>query len=323
MKRSFNLKLSEIRVGVIVGVSFFLGVLAILTYGKVNEIFTKQVTLTILFKNVRGMTAGSPVRIAGITSGFVKSVHFVQIQNQRYVQVIIHLSKKRLSDLSSETTAVIRTQGLMGIKYLDLVPGDLSKGPLDPSLPITGQDTNTFETVLGSSTDLVKSLNSVAQSLDVLLRQAQEGKGNLGLFLTQSDFYDNLNGTVKTLHDLIQSVDAGKGPLPQMLHSPEMTDKLNTTLKNLNDLLESLNDPRGTLGMIAHDPKAAHDLSTSLDDLSTILGQIKKGKGALGEILYNPQMAQRMNETILKVNNLLDDMKKEPKKYFTVNVHIF
>jgi phospholipid/cholesterol/gamma-HCH transport system substrate-binding protein len=323
MKRSFDLKLSEIRVGIIVGISFFLGVLAIMTYGKVNELFSKQVPLTLLFKNVRGLTVGSPVRISGITSGFVKSVHFVQYQNERYVQVIIRITKKRLFELSSETTATIRTQGLMGIKYIELVPGDLSKGPLNIGLPITGQDTRTLETVLGSGNDLVKSLNHVSNSLDFLLLQAQEGKGTLGRMLTRPDLYDNLNETTKNLRDLVRSMDSGKGPLPQMLHSPEMTEKLNTTLKNLNDLLESLNDPRGTLGMIAHDPKAAHDLSTSLEDLSTILGQIKKGKGTLGEILYNPQMAQRMNDTIMKVNNLLDDMKKEPKKYFTVNVHIF
>ncbi len=323
MKRSFDLKLSEIRVGIIVGISFFLGVLAILTYGKVNELFSRQVPLTILFKNVRGLTTGSPVRISGITSGFVKSVHFVQFQNGRYVQVIIRITKKRLSELSSETTATIRTQGLMGIKYLDLIPGDLSKGPLNIGLPITGQNTRTLETVLGSGNDLVKSLNHVSRSLDILLLQAQEGKGTVGRLLTNPDLYDNLNETTKTLRSLVRSMDSGKGPLPQMIHSTEMTEKLDMTLTRLNELLSALNDPHGTLGLIAHDPKTALDLSSSLDHLTIILGQIAKGKGALGDILYNPRMAERMNDTIDKVNGLLDDMKKDPKKYFTVNVHIF
>jgi phospholipid/cholesterol/gamma-HCH transport system substrate-binding protein len=42
-----------------------------------------------------------------------------------------------------------------------------------------------------------------------------------------------------------------------------------------------------------------------------------------GEILYNPKMAGRLDETLDKVNQLLQDMKDHPKKYFTVEVHIF
>jgi mce related protein. len=70
MKRSSNLKLSEIRVGLIVGISFLLGALAIVTYGKVQNLFSKQVPLTILFDNVRGLTVGAPVRISGMNSAF-------------------------------------------------------------------------------------------------------------------------------------------------------------------------------------------------------------------------------------------------------------
>lgn len=323
MKRSSNLRLSEIRVGLIVGVSFFLVALAIVSYGKVQNLFSRQVPLTILFNNVRGLTVGAPVRISGMTSGFVKKIHFIRYRQHQFVQVQIRLSAKRLSDLSEETTAVIRTQGLMGIKYLDLIPGDLSKGALNPVIPIIGQDTRTMESVLGKGTDLVKTLNHVSLSLDALLTQVREGHGTLGRVMTRPELYDNLNETTREIREMAQGINRGEGPLPSMIHSKEMTQKLDLILDHLDRLLDGLNDPRGSLGVIAHDPGTARDLKQSIHQLTVILGAIESGKGTVGEMLYDPRMGRKVNDTVDKVNQLLDDMKKDPRKYFTVDVHIF
>lgn len=323
MKRSSNLRLSEIRVGLIVGVSFLLGVLAIISYGKVQNLFSRQIPLTILFNNVRGLTVGAPVRISGMTSGFVKKINFIRYRQQQFVQVRIRLSAKRLSDLSEETTAIIRTQGLMGIKYLDLIPGDLSKGPLNPKIPITGMDTVTMQSVLGKGTDLVKTLNHVSLSLDTLLTAVREGHGTLGRVMTQSELYDNLNETTRDLRTMVQGVNTGNGPLPEMLHSKEMSQKMNRILDHLDRLLAGLNDPHGSMGMLTRDPATARDLKNSIHQLSVILSAVKSGKGAIGEMLYDPRMGKKMNDTLDKMNGLLDDMKKEPHKYFSVNVHVF
>ncbi len=323
MKRSSNLRLSEIRVGLIVGVSFFLGALAIISYGKVQNLFLKQVPLTVLFTNVRGLTVGAPVRISGMTSGFVKRIHFIRYHQQQYVQVRIRLSKKRLSELSEEATAVIRTQGLMGIKYLDLIPGDLSKGPLNPVLPINGQDAMTIQSVLGNGTDLVKTLNHVSISLDTLLTQVREGQGTIGRVMTRPELYDNLNDTTREIRKMAQGINEGGGPLQSAIYSKKMTRKLELILDHLDRLLDELSDPHGSLGMFTHDPGTAQDLKESIHQLSLILSAIQSGKGAVGEMLYDPGMGNKINGTVDKINALLDDMKKDPRKYFTVNVHLF
>ncbi|MHB8421405.1 MAG: MlaD family protein [Leptospirales bacterium] len=323
MKRSSNLRFSEIRVGLIVGVSFFLGALAIISYGKVQNLFSKQVPLTILFNNVRGLTVGAPVRISGMTSGFVRQIHFIRYREHQFVQVQISLSAKRLSDLSEETTAIIRTQGLMGIKYLDLIPGDLSKGPLNKEIPITGTDTKTMESVLGKGNDLVKTLNHVSLSLDALLNDVREGHGTIGRIMTESDLYDNLSATTRDLRTMVQGINTGNGPLSSMIHSKEMSQKLDHILNHLDQVLAELSDPHGSVSVLTRDPVAAGELKNSIHQLSAILAAIGSGKGAIGEMLYDPQMGRKMNDTVDKMNSLLDDMKKDPRKYFTVNVHVF
>jgi len=323
MKRSSNLKLSEIRVGLIVGISFLLGALAIVTYGKVQNLFSKQVPLTILFDNVRGLTVGAPVRISGMNSGFVKSIHFVRFHNQQLIQVRIRLSASRLPDLSEETSAVIRTQGLMGIKFLELIPGDLSKGPINPALPIYGKATLTMETVLGKGSDLVKNLKNLSISMQELMEQVREGHGTVGRFMTKPELYDNLDQATREIRSVAEDVNHGTGPVSSLIHSREMTRRLNDILRHLDGVMASLDDPQGSLGMLARDPSTAGDLRTSIHAMAGILKDLKAGKGTAGQILVDPAMGQKMDATLDRVNALLDDMKKDPHKYFSVQVHVF
>ena len=323
MKRSSNLKLSEIRVGVIVGISFFLGALAIVSYGKVQNLFSKQVPLTILFDNVHGLNVGAPVRISGMNSGFVKSIHFVRYHNRQLIQVRIRLSAARLKDLSEETVAVIRTQGLMGIKVLELIPGDISKGPINPALPIAGKATLTMEKVLGKGTDLVKNLQELTISVQGLMEQVRAGQGTVGRFMTRPELYDNLEAATKEIRNVATGMDKGGGPVSSLIHSKEMDARLQEILRHLDGVMASLDDPRGSLGVLSRDPRTAADLRESIHDLAGILKNLEAGKGTAGQLLVDPAMGQKMDATLDRVNALLDDMKKDPRRYFSVQVHVF
>jgi phospholipid/cholesterol/gamma-HCH transport system substrate-binding protein len=323
MKRSVNVKFSEMRVGIIVGVSFLLGILAIVTYGKVHEIFSKQVHLTVLFKDVRGLTVGAPVRLAGITSGFVKEIHLVQIKGERFVQVGLRLDATRLPDLSEEATARIETQGLMGIKFVELIPGDLAKGPLNPSIPIMGSGTQTLESVLGKGNHLVKSLNALSFELNRLIGGLNSGEGTIGSLVTSKSLYQDLDASAKNLNAITQTMRSGSGTIPQLMNSPEMARKLSRSIDHLDQLLQAANDPKGTFGELSHDPDMAKSLAQSLSSLNTLLRNLANGKGVAGELLNNEQMTEKVNSTLDRVNDLLKDMKDHPHRYFTVEVHVF
>ena len=323
MKRSVNVKFSEMRVGIIVGVSFLLGILAIVTYGKVHEIFSKQVPLTVLFKDVRGLTVGAPVRLAGITSGFVKEIHLVRIKGERFVQVGLRLDSTRLPDLSEEATARIETQGLMGIKFLELIPGDLSKGPLNPAIPLMGSGTQTLQSVLGKGNHLVKSLNTLSFELNRLIGGLNSGKGTIGSLVTSKSLYQDLDESAKNLNAITQSMRTGNGTIPQLMNSSQMAQKLSKTIDHLDQLLQAANDPKGTLGEMSHDPELAKSLAQSIGSLNLLLGNLAKGKGVAGELLNSEQMTVKVNGTLDRVNDLLKDMKEHPHRYFTVEVHVF
>ncbi len=75
------------------------------------------------FRQVDGLSVGSPVHLAGIKVGEVSRLEFEASTNQAVVTFYIANAIK----LSEDTSAQVVTDGLLGPKFLKLVPGGADK----------------------------------------------------------------------------------------------------------------------------------------------------------------------------------------------------
>lgn len=75
--------------------------------------------VTALFSNANGLSPGSDVRIGGVKVGSVASV---SLDPQTY-QAVATLSLRDSVTLPTDTSATIRSESLMGGKYMALEPG--------------------------------------------------------------------------------------------------------------------------------------------------------------------------------------------------------
>ena len=323
MKRSTNLPLSEFRVGLIVGGSFLVGAMVIVAYGKISGIFSRQVDMTALFRNVQGLTQGAPVRLMGIDSGYVSGVEFVRFQGKRYVKVSMRLARERFRELSAGTSAEIHTQGLMGVKYVELSPGRSSDGPLNASLPIMGKEANSLGAVMKSGKDVVRNMKDLSRSLTELANSAKSGEGTVGHLLKDPTLYNNVNQAALDLSSLAERIDHGPGTVSKLLSSDELYRRLDRTLGSLDAVLSEAKDGQGLAGNLLGDKGTARSFKDSLARLDDILRQIQSGKGTAGRLLYDPATATHVDRILGRVDSLLKDMKENPKKYFTVEVHVF
>lgn len=71
------------------------------------------------FRQIDGLSVGSPVHLAGIKVGEVSSLDFDASTNQAVVTFYVASDIK----LSEDTSAQVVTDGLLGPKFLKLVPG--------------------------------------------------------------------------------------------------------------------------------------------------------------------------------------------------------
>lgn len=107
----------------VVGIFVVAGLLAVaymtVKLGHITGLAGDTYTLNARFTNVAGLRSGSPVDIYGIEIGRVEAVVIDQ-QNER---ALVEMSIRNNVSIYADAIASIKTEGLIGDKYVSIDPG--------------------------------------------------------------------------------------------------------------------------------------------------------------------------------------------------------
>lgn len=107
----------------IVGIFVIFGLLCVgymtVKLGKVEVFGNNFYTLTANFTTVTGLRIGSPVNILGIGVGRVEKITI----DQENLKAVVELKIKKGIKIYDDAIASIKTEGLIGDKYLSIDPG--------------------------------------------------------------------------------------------------------------------------------------------------------------------------------------------------------
>ena len=123
-------------------------------------------TLHARFDRVDGLAIGSDVRLAGVKIGTVKSA----LIDPKTYQAVVTFSVENNLRLPKDSSAEITSDGLLGGKFLSLVPGGDEKMLADGGEVTITQSAVSFEQLLGKFIFSVSDLSSNVQ------KQLQQNK---------------------------------------------------------------------------------------------------------------------------------------------------
>jgi len=118
----------DISVGFIVILGGLCLVYLSVSFGNVDLFGEKQYKVTAVFSDATGLSPNTDVQMLGINVGDVQSIELTEDFKARVV-----LSIDRDVDVPEDTIASIKTQGLLGERYVYLSPGGLPPVPKDGS----------------------------------------------------------------------------------------------------------------------------------------------------------------------------------------------
>ena len=111
-----------------VGVFVFVGMLAVgyltIKLGRMEMFQGDYYLVTARFQNVAGLKAGSSVEIAGVPVGRVSAIKV----NPENFAAMVEMKIDKGVALTDDTIASVKTQGLIGDKYIKLSPGGSEHG---------------------------------------------------------------------------------------------------------------------------------------------------------------------------------------------------
>ncbi|GAB6162080.1 outer membrane lipid asymmetry maintenance protein MlaD [Desulfothermus naphthae] len=109
----------ELTAGIFVFISLLCVGYLTIKLGKMELIGSKYYSIKARFSNITGLKTGNEVRISGVEVGRVKDI----ILNPKDFYVIVVMEIRKDIKLSDDSIASIKTNGLIGDKYISISPG--------------------------------------------------------------------------------------------------------------------------------------------------------------------------------------------------------
>lgn len=325
MKRSLEIRWAEVRGGMLLLCALALLALGILTVGERTRLFTPQSLVRVVLTNVQGLKIGAPVWLSGVGIGTVSAIAFQDGAGSDEIVVTLSLDASAVQRLGPDVRISIKTRGLLGEKYVDIIPGVLN-GKL-PDEPLRGVPTISFDEVISKAYD---SFDRFGQLSDALVNR----EGTLGKFLQDPALYDNLVGLSGRLKDLLREASQGDGSLARIINDPDLYQRLTAftaqgeeAATSLKDLAESLKNPDGTLGRLASDPQlyetaltTVEQAARSLREFEQLATRIQGEEGTLGRLINDHELHDRMLKSLTELDSVLRDIRENPGRYVKISV---
>lgn len=259
-----------------VGIFIFIGLFALaymtIRLGSYDK-FADSYDITISYRFTNGLVKGAPVRVAGVESGRVKDL-ILTPDAETKVDVVVSIESS--VKLRRNVVAVINSLGIMGEKYIELLPQEAKDEILRPGERIIGEDPTSIAELTGEAKKFIQGVQEVFED--------SESGNKLGIIL------DNLGE----------------------ITGENNQNNIALTLSNLKDFSGRLKTFTGDLDVLAKEKKFSetvnnfHEASISLND---VLAQIKSGKGTIGELVYKSDVHDKLKE-------FLKDIMENPSKLF-------
>jgi phospholipid/cholesterol/gamma-HCH transport system substrate-binding protein len=285
---------NNIKLGAFVLAGLLALIFALYMIGQNRSLFGSNFEVRAHFTNVNGLIAGNNVLFSGIQAGTVKDI---KILNDTCLEVIMRIDNKIKPFIRKNALASIGTQGLMGDKVINILPG---KG-VQPLI----EENDLIETRKISNTDeiletLSKTSNNIADISESLKNTvSQLNKSAAWSLINNKALKNNIESTLKNLEqttantsemtggldDLVLRIKHGKGNLGLLMKDTTLAYNLSEAIskirqasdnanqvtvqmnKMINDMNGDLHKGKGIVKLLLNDSVTAKNLSLSMENI--------------------------------------------------------
>jgi phospholipid/cholesterol/gamma-HCH transport system substrate-binding protein len=200
------------RLGVFVVAMLLIFAAGVFWIGSKQFLFTSTYRLNAEFTNVAGLNGGAEVRVGGIHEGSVIQIQLPQKSNEK-VRVVMALARGTRDVVKKDSVATIRSEGLVGDKFVELSFGSdqspkVSNGDTIQSLPplqLSDLMQKTSE-ILDSAQGAVTNVDQTANNLNSISSKINQGTGTLGSLVNDRKVYQNVNAGANAFQENMEAL---------------------------------------------------------------------------------------------------------------------
>lgn len=203
----------ELKVGIFILIGVAILFLIVFSIGDIN-LSKSGYTIKVLFNFASGIGPSAPVRLAGVGVGQVRGVRVLYDEAGKQTKAELTAFIQEGTKIEEDATVTINTLGLLGEKYIEILPGTTGKSILKNNDTIAGKDPVAMEKV-------TENLASLSESVRAIVERLKKGEGTIGKLLTEDAVYDDVKAMTGNFREF--SEDIKKHPW-KLLNKPRSED---------------------------------------------------------------------------------------------------
>lgn len=215
----------------------------VISIGKQNSVFESKTTLKARVNNVSNLQPGSYVDLRGIKIGTVESIDII---SESEVEIEMKVLTSKLKWIKKDSQISIATAGLVGDKFLEIIPGTEASPVINPEKDILAVKK---EEVLN---EIVNKGGSIASSTEKILSRLEAMVSSRQF----EEFIISLNKTSGHLEKLTQEMSQAE--------MGKTIKSLNSTTQKLDKVMTRIEQGPGTLHSMIYDDSLHEDLRALL-----------------------------------------------------------
>ncbi len=286
-----NQRQSNLKLGVFIIAGFLVFLFFIIMVSKKKNLFGSAFELKTHFSNLNGLAKGDNVLFSGLQAGTVKRIGII---DDTTIEVGLAIDENLRPFIPNNTTAAVITDGFVGDKIVNLVPGrgdsrHVNDGDeLQPALALNKEE------ILKT---LSRTNNNIALITEIIKNRVVKVDTSALINLLANrkvaddvlSSLDNLNAATArakdltvSLNELVNTAKHGDGPLAVLLTDTSMAGNLRSAVSalkatavgssnatnQLNEMIGSLRQDLegggGTLQVLLKDTAAANNLKKTM-----------------------------------------------------------
>lgn len=280
---------SELKAGIFAITALLILAATVYVMGKERRIFSTQHEYKVVFTDVKGLSAGAPIRLGGLTIGRVGGITFSESLADTRVYVSLLIDENFVDRIRRDSAATIDTQGLLGDRFINLVPGTIP-APLTPGGELKAIERPDIAEVLTGVNRIVSNSAEITDKIRIAVQEVDK------------DIVSRFEGVAAAFTDLTSTIGsatkrAEKGP--SLLHSiafdaegAKVLPQLLDSLKTVAVFFEKFNSKQSGEELAS----TLRSLKSTLSNIEQVSKAISQGQGTLGALLMDPRIYDSLLE---------------------------
>lgn len=271
----------------------------IIRFGKYTRVAEKTYTINVVFANVGGIVRDANVMLAGISVGKVGGITLDEDRTGK-LQVKLRLSIYQGIKVRRDAKFVINQSGLLGDRYVDVIPESGTAEPLKDGDVVAGSPSVDLSEAIRGVVNVLQQAAGTIERVDKAMQRIDETVLSRQSLDHVSSALANIDTTssnaVALTADLRTVVEENRETVSNAIRN------FTNAAKSFDEVLNKISATADSIGgtskrvdeLIAKNQGEIHAAATNLAEssqrLTTILARLEKGEGTAGKLLVDPTL---------------------------------